>query len=456
MTISGRGFSVGVAFASLASVLGCKQILGLQERSGLEPGDALDPGDGGLGEAAVGPPAIGECGSLRHPSESCAACMDRSCCDEAMACRNDVACDPSFDCLATCGSDGDCRAQCATFYTQPAALFGIGTCRETNCAAECGLSCGGFGYRVPGCDACVRSMCCSLAAACAKNPACVRLDSCRTNCLAGSTSCPLQCDRENPDGVTDYSLWFDCTETVCSTSCQPGTVWQCIDSPIRWPKPKGTLVELTFSFNIIDLLAEKPFVGAKVKGCAKLDPNCESPLDDDVSDAAGTVSLTVPVGNVGFDGYVDISGGDSGGGNPIYPTIWYPLPYIVSPGSRGNVQFVSQAGFTFLADQIVRIPVDPARGHFAANAQDCLFSAAGGISFAAATADTITRTFYFVGGIPNSAGTQTDSQTAIGGFVNLPAQLTLVTATNAEGKKIAAPNFFIRAGTMTTTSLPPM
>ena len=82
-------------------------------------------------------------------------------------------------------------------------------------------------------------------------------------------------------------------------------------------------------------------------------------------------------------------------------------------------------------------------------------STADGVSFTADTADTASRTFYFVGGIPNTSATATDPQSGIGGFVNLPARLTLVTATGSDGKKITAPNYFIRAGTMTVTSLPP-
>jgi hypothetical protein len=449
MTIVGRGLWVAVALVLFAVPVGCKQILGLDERIGLE----LD--DGGSDASALSTPAVGECGSLRHPSQSCAACMDRNCCGEATACRNDIACDSSFECMSSCGNDGACRAQCAAFYTQPASLVSVGSCRETNCAAECGLSCGGFAYRVPGCDSCVRSTCCSLAAACAKNEACVNLDLCRTNCLAGSMACPPQCDREHPDGIADYAPWFDCTQNACGASCQPGRVWQCLDSAIRWPKPKGNLSEITFSMNIIDLVTEKPFVGARIKACGKLDQFCTSPLDEDTTDAAGLVALTVPVGNVGFDGFVDMSGGDSGGGDALYPSIWYPLPYIVSSGSRGRIQFVSQSSFTLLAG-ITQITPDPTRGHFAANAQDCTFSSAGGVSISASTTDTASATFYFVGGIPNASATETDPHSGIGGFVNLPARLTLVTATGADGRRIAAPNFFIRPGTMTTTSLPPM
>jgi hypothetical protein len=447
MISRGRCLRVVVAFASLASVLGCKQILGLHERTAIEPADA--------GSDAAGPtPVVGECGGLRHASASCAACMDRSCCGEATACRNDVACDPSFDCLTGCGSDSACRGQCALFYTQPDALVRITSCRETNCAQECGLSCGGFGNRVPGCDSCVRATCCALGAACAKNEQCVKLDICRTSCVAGSMTCPPQCDRDYPGGVADYAPWSDCTQKDCAASCQAGRVWECLDSAIRWPRPKGNVTEVTFSLNVVDILSEKPFAAAKVKACGKLDQHCDNPLDEDTTDAAGMVSLTVPVSNVGFDGYVDISGGDSGGGTPIYPSLWYPVPYIVSSGSRGNVQFVSQSSFDLLAG-ITGVTADPARGHFAANAQDCTFSTADGVSFTADMADIYSRTYYFVNGIPNTSATSTDPQSGIGGFVNLPARLTLVTATTSDGKKITGPNYFIRAGTMTVTSLPP-
>jgi hypothetical protein len=219
---------------------------------------------------------------------------------------------------------------------------------------------------------------------------------------------------------------------------------------------------LTFSVAIADLLSERPYAGSLVKACNKLDAQCALPIDQSTTDSDGLVSLTVPAGSDGFSGYLDITGGDNGsvdgGTSPIFPALWYPVPPIVSPGLRQRIQFVSAADLPTLG-ALTRAEIDPTRGHFAANALDCNLIAAGGVSFTADVADDKTRSFYFVGGVPNISATSTDPQTAIGGFVNLPGnQLALITATATQdgNKKIGSLVFHIRPGSFTTTSLPPV
>jgi hypothetical protein len=180
-----------------------------------------------------------------------------------------------------------------------------------------------------------------------------------------------------------------------------------------------------------------------------------------LTDAEGLVSLTVPGGSAGFNGYLDITGGDNGavagGTSPIFPALWYPVPPIISPGRRQRIQFVSAGDLPTLG-ALTRAEIDPTRGHFAANALDCNLIAAGGVSFSADVADEKTRSFYFVNGVPNISAIATDQQTAIGGFVNLPGnQLALITATaTQEAKKIGSLVFHIRPGSFTTTSFPPV
>jgi hypothetical protein len=441
----------------------CKQILGLQDRSELV--ETSDAGDA-ASDVVTPVPTKGMCGGATHPSQACADCMDQNCCAETTACENDPACKLEFDCLYQCGDDGACRARCTQFYNRGEPLIQVTGCRERSCSAECGLSCGGFGYAVPGCDECVRQSCCGAAKACAGNDDCQRLDLCRTNCLAGSTNCPPACDQQFAAGTADYAPWLNCVQNTCATACAPGKGWQCLDNPTPWPKPTG-LGNITFSANIVDLLSENPYSGALVKACKKLDLDCADPLDMNMTDATGLVSLTVPAGSVGFDGYLEITGGDNGtnadaGASPIFPALYYPVPPIVSPGWRGRLQFISASDLSLLA-VFVTVDIDPARGHFAANASDCNFSNAGGVSF---TADAVTanpndmkiKGFYFINGVPNIHATETDALTSIGGFVNLPPGSTLISATSsaAGGKKMGTITYNIRAGWFTTSSFPPV
>jgi len=285
---------------------------------------------------------------------------------------------------------------------------------------------------------------------------CLKLDLCVSNCLPGSMSCPADCQLVYPNGVAAYQPRLNCTQNTCGAACDTGRGWQCLDMPVRWPKPKG-FGTIAFSVTIVDLLSEKPYANADVKACSKLDLPCTMPLDQGRTDGGGLVALTVPAGTEGFDGYLDITGGDNGSGSAIFPAIYYPVPPVISPGWRGRFQFVSAQDLTLLG-AATGAAIDPARGHFAANTSDCNFTGAGGVSFTVDSADAETQAFYFVNGVPNISATQTDPRSPIGGFVNLPPKLVLVSATSAAAgnKTMGTMTVNIRAGSFTTTTFPPI
>jgi hypothetical protein len=443
----------------LLGTFGCKQILGLSERAAdLESDSGGD--DGGLAEAGpVSTITTGTKVALRYPSPDCAACMDAKCETEAKACFDDSACNPEFDCFLDCGDDGACRSRCSTFYSRTEALIDITSCRQKSCSAECASSCGNLNYDSPTCETCVRTTCCSAAAACAANAECLRLDVCHGNCLQGSTTCPPECDAQHPDGVGDYAKWLDCTQNACAQSCVAGDDWSCLDSTVVWPKPHS-LDPITFSVTIVDLLTELPFAGVSFKACQRNDPSCNTPIKTGVADQNGLVEVTVPGGPQGFDGYLDLTGGDSSVGDagtpsPIFPSMWYPAPAVIAGGWRGRAQFPAAAEVPLLAT-LVHTTIDPTRGHFAANTGDCNFSAAPGVSISTDVADAATKTFYFLNGNPDVTAHETDAVSAIAGFVNLPAGFVLITAkSNPANKSLGQQQFTIRAGTFTTSSFAP-
>jgi hypothetical protein len=445
MTLSRRDVGLAVAVFFLTAMPGCKQILGLQDRVEVDQ-------DAG---ATVVKPVNGQCGGLRHINAACAACMDTNCCAEAEACHGSEECDPAFDCSTTCGDDGACRARCNSFFARPASLVNINLCREQNCHAECGVECGGFAYQAPNCSSCIKQTCCSESVQCAASGDCVNLDLCRANCISGSSSCPGECEITFSGGVALHQAFSDCVQNDrCSEACLPGRNWTCLDARPPWLKPKSA-GNITFSLTIVDIVGEAPFAHATVKACGRLDRDCSKPIFASTTDETGFVSLTVPAGSIGFDGYVDMSGGD---GSPIFPAIWYPSPNIISSGWRGRIQFVSEDSFKLLAS-LTTAKIDPMRGHFAANAQDCNFASAPGVTFETDKTDDATTVFYFVGSTPKTNAHETDALTGIGGYINLPADgLTLVTARiriNDEDKVIGSNTYIIRPGTFTTTSIPP-
>jgi hypothetical protein len=440
----------GVALLLMA---GCMQILGLEERT-----VAVDAGAGASQADRTSPTlATGQCGGLHYPSTSCSSCMDLNCCADAKGCGSDPGCLEASDCIANC-SDDACRARCAAFYTMPDTMINVRACRTKHCADACGTSCGEFVTSNATCQACRKASCCAEAATCAANPACAALDRCRTNCFS-STTCPVDCGTQYPDGATDFNALFHCTDQ-CASSCVPGQDWACLDKPIIWPKPKGTGT-ITFSVTFVDFTSESPFVGAMVKACAKLDFMCSTPHSTGTTDATGLVTLTVPAGLAGFDGYLDVTGGKLGGtGGAIFPSLWYPIPFVVADGWRGRTQILSAEEFNLLT-LVTGKQLDSTRGHFAATATDCDFGVAPGVSFVADGADPASQPFYIVGSGPAATATETDTS-GIGGFINLPAtpaRLLVVRAFSgmAGGKTMGTTTFILRPGALTFASLfPPL
>jgi hypothetical protein len=456
------GFPFGpiAVIALVATSAGCQQILGLHERP--ERAEAADAN--GVGVAST----VSQCGALPQPSESCASCMDQHCCAQAQACAAIPACEEASDCLANC-SDATCMAQCNLFYTLPTTLVALRACRVQNCASSCGSSCGEFVSGNSSCESCLATSCCSQGATCAANTACAQLNLCVSNCFE-AVSCPAACDTEFADGSADYATWYGCTGQQCASACQPGTNWSCLTGSNLWPQPPAE-AKITFSVTFVDFSTEEPFVGSAVKACDKLDYSCSSPIDRSTTDATGLVTLSVPPGLAGFDGYLDVTGGelagtasdagsDAGAGAPVFPAIWYPVPYVVADGWRGRTVLVAQDEFAQLAMATGTSP-DATRGQVALNAADCLFTPAAGVSFSLDSADSQTVSYYLIGGVPVTSAKATDGS-GIGAFLNVPtsapARLVVASAfSTAAGKSMGSLTFVVRPGTFTTSSLfPPL
>jgi len=439
-----------VGWLALLVTAGCEQILSLHERSEATGSGAASDAQSDAGDVT------GHCGPLLEPSASCASCMDKSCCAEADACAKDPACQEASSCLAAC-TDSACRAQCDEFYSLPDALVALRSCRIGACAVACGSSCGEFSSDIPGCQSCEDNTCCAQSAACAANKACADLNLCVSNCF-GAASCPTDCQTQYPQGATDFQALFSCNNQ-CASACPSGQSWSCLNSPILWPKPNA-VGNVTFSVTFVNFTSEQPFEGAAVKACSKLDFSCSQPLGTGVTDGSGLVSVTVPAGLSGFDGYLDVTGGKVGGtGAAVFPAIWYPIPYVIADGWRGRTELLSADEFGELTMATATQP-DPTRGHIAVNAADCAFTPAAGVSFTASPSDAKTVRYYLVGGVPVTTATATDSS-GIAAFVNLPtmppAELFVVSATSgqAQGKSMGALTFIVRPGTLTTSGLFP-
>ena len=178
-----------------------------------------------------------------------------------------------------------------------------------------------------------------------------------------------------------------------------------------------------------------------------------------MTDETGLVSLTVPVGTNGFDGYLEIRDGSVGSICRAH------LPHpLTTPASADHFGRLAREDRVRLGREpaessapVTRAEVDDKFGHFAANAEDCSLAPAGGVSFTADPVGPKTKPFYFVGELPSTSADRTEIAVPIGGFVNLPAQLVRVQAraVGAGDKPMGSLLVQIKAGYITSTSFPP-
>jgi hypothetical protein len=465
MTTRSRQSILLLGLVTLACIAACRQVLDLHNRT--EGESAVDGGDAAAA-VAVGAP---KCGMLRFPSPGCATCMDGSCCELANACALDSNCAPAADCFFGCGdNDSSCRGKCSYIYRWSPTFTDLVACRAAKCGATeaCGLTCGGVSYTATGCEACIHDNCCTIAQACASSAPCLNLDSCNANnCMSGMQQCTDDCANTYPDGGAPFGDWNTCVKYTCAEKCRGGDSWECLDKRVYWPVPAAPNADIEFSFGVVDLYTEQPFVGTTVRSCKAGDYTCASPVETTTTDDRGTVKLKVRAGDMGFAGFLELGTGDcdggpcggtlSGNGSAIYPSLWYIVPPYVVGGWKGNLQFLPADMFPGIA-AYMQVDLDPTKGHLAVDVLDCNFKPAPGVQLSipndgggGATA------FYFQGAMPDKFGRETDAQTAIAGFVNLePGPINLKATLKADGRELGTMQVQIRAGTMTATTFPPL
>ncbi len=440
MKTSLRPVLTAALFAALLPVAtSCRQVLGIEERK-LEVASP-DAGEKPSKESACG---------FAQSSAACADCMRASCCDEAMACQADTACKAAYGCILSCKpGDADCVTWCLGSYARPEALAALTACSSNKCDSQCKHSCGALVNGSSTCDACVASNCCEENHDCASDEACVKIDFCSERCLpAGSVRCATDCGMTYSEGADKSAARSACIAANCADACSSDNAWSCLQHRPPALKPPS-LDPITFTMSVVEFLSETPYEGLSVKGCARTDLDCTAPLGTATTDANGTFTLTVPPGPNGFDGYVDLSGGT------LYPTLYYFLPPVIVGGSRGKLRLPSSDTITALAGG-VQVELDPTRGHLAMVPWDCTMSPAAGVSISIDAADDQSTVFYFQNGLPSRAVTQTGSNPALGGAVNLKTGITLVrTRLESLGTVTAQYNYNIRAGTLTAGSIPP-
>jgi hypothetical protein len=229
--------------------------------------------------------------------------------------------------------------------------------------------------------------------------------------------------------------------------------WACLGK-VRAETPKKSTVKV--SVPLRDLTTRGPVVQMSCRLCAKVDPDCATPIAGPVSPSPdGIVAFDV---SASFDGYVEAKAPVPDGGTlPSYvPSLVFFNPPLVDDTVYIAVPLVSYTVLATLAQQTGGSTIDPALGGALFEAHDCKGTATDGVTATIDTSADTTRRFFFVNGLPNEAAKGTDG-TGYGGFINAPPGVRTVTGDRVDGKgKLGTISVLVRKGYLSYSVLPPL
>jgi hypothetical protein len=229
-----------------------------------------------------------------------------------------------------------------------------------------------------------------------------------------------------------------------ATGGLPDGDWACVGN-VDWPAPAAAMVTITA--NAQTLQGGDPLPNLSVTACAKADTACASPITTGTTDAQGNITLTLPAGAAGFDGFFEVTGAS------IPDALVFVNPPIAADMNDLNVPLIDNDTLGLL--DLTGIDLDPTRGHVAAIGLDCALVEGQGLSVSSSTADAESTQIYVVGGLPNVNATETDESGATGIF-NIPPGASSLTAVIAStGDTTGTVEVQIRAGTISYATLPP-
>jgi hypothetical protein len=411
--------------------------------------------------------------------QSCGSCSQQHCGAEREACSGVPACAALENCLTACNGEPGCRSQCTIDNPVgdgadiPAALD---ACLASNCSAICGLTCGALSKvaapaAASACASCIESYACAEAQTCAGSAYCQREFLCRENCVTGDCTgrcslpgydggeqlCPGTCGASpcltNCSGTPDanmslYSTFMGTVSGRCQKDCAVGNNWSCVGN-VEWPAAKGPERALTLALRNIDG-SPNPVNDVTVKMCGATDLNCETIIDEQMTDAYGVVRLvdnTPVVNGIGLNGYLDLSAPD------IYPmTIQWGFPLSETEGilSTPAPVFYSGAFLGLFAQH--NVTIDPEMGHIGVVAVDCLGNQSPGVRFSVSGLGSEAQLLY----VPSISGDGPTDESGTAFFINVPPGNYDVSAIpDSLGAVSSHQHVAVRAGSLSAVGMAP-
>jgi hypothetical protein len=278
-------------------------------------------------------------------------------------------------------------------------------------------------------------------------------------CDQGKTcALPLSCDK------TDLLCEPVCDEaTACGagTFCSQSTAgsvsgncigpdYLCLGNVPTPPTPTAMYFYVVNTYLDVSGGAGVPAVGLMVKVCAKTDAPCMAPLDSAMTSQSGAVSLTVPAGTTGFDGYFDVTGPSDDGGTILETLVFTSDPVLASGfGPTTNVQTAE----AFQQSVATLGTLDATRAQMVVVDEACRSTPAFGASLAVSSADGSTKVGYVgASGIEAGASTFPVNEEALAYVVNVPGTTTTLTTTYG-GQTVNDLDVVLRPGVVVTVVL---
>lgn len=220
--------------------------------------------------------------------------------------------------------------------------------------------------------------------------------------------------------------------------------WSCLGNVVFDTPTESTA---TITSNVVAFGTGDPAVDIAYDVCGFADTNCGSPIFSGMTDEAGVAMFDVPLGDIGFDGYVQVTTSAT-----FYPTLAFFNPPIVEDSDLG-LALIQNSVFDLFA-QALGVTVDSSRGHLAFLVLDCGGAPASGVTLSVSTADSDSTFAYVVDGGPAPNATETAGDGAIGVF-NIPEGPAVITATNSDNQTVAEYGFFVVAGAISQSNIVP-
>jgi hypothetical protein len=196
---------------------------------------------------------------------------------------------------------------------------------------------------------------------------------------------------------------------------------------------------------MVDVVKLQPMPGVTATLYKKIDVEAASPIGDPVvSDADGMLTFTV---SAKFDGFAILAN------DTIVPSMYFFIPAVTRAETRPPVRLATPAMASALL-QGVGSAFDPTRGIVILTAVDCNGTPAAGVSYSATNADSQTKAFYSVAGLPTTATTATDAS-GYGGLIGLIPGTVAIKASQQTQGSIGEFSLFVKAGTISYSQVRP-